>query len=88
MSSPGTLAEIVGPWQEPAWDSSLSARCREAWTKPIDRLSRQELATLLGQKIAVPQLLPIARLKLAPDRDDDTEFYDGELAAAIAQAEK
>lgn len=86
MTESRTLSEIVGPWHEPEFESGLIARCREAWPKPIDRLSRQELATLLRQKIAVTHLLPLAKQKIATP-DDATEMYDGELAAAIARAE-
>jgi len=30
-----TLAEILGPWVEPDWDSGLIARCRGAWFKSL-----------------------------------------------------
>lgn len=86
MSDCRTLTDIVGPWQETDFDSGLIARCREAWKKPIGSLSRAELATLLRQKIAVRQLVPIAKQKLQSS-DDDSEIYGGELAAAIAHAE-
>lgn len=87
MSDDRTLSEIVGPWEDPSFESGLIARCRAAWTKPLTSLSREELATLLRQKIAVTQLLPIARRKI-DEQDDDSEMYDGELAAAIESAEK
>lgn len=82
-----TLAQIVGPWVEPEHDSGLIARCRAAWGKQIGTLNRAELATLLRQKVAVTYLAPVAWLKLA-EADDGTEFSEGELAAALQEAER
>ena len=45
-----SVAEILGPWVEPSFDSGLIARCRSAWNKPLRDLSREELATLLRQR--------------------------------------
>ena len=82
-----SLSDILGPWVEPNWDSGLIARCREAWNKPLQTLSRQELATLLRQRFALARLLPVAKGKLQ-DADDDTEMFDGELQEAIEYATK
>lgn len=82
-----SVADFLGPWVEPDWDSGLIARCREAWSKPLRDLSREELATLLRQRFAVEHLLPVAQKKLQ-DADDDTEMFDGELAEAIEYAHK
>ena len=82
-----SVADILGPWVEPDWDSGLIARCREAWSKPFRDLSREELATLLRQRFAVEHLVPVAQKKLQ-DADDDTEMFDGELAEAIEYAQK
>ena len=79
MKDSRTLTEIVSPWEEPEFDSGLIARCRKAWKKPIESLSREELATLLRQKIAVEQ-------QKIEAIDDDSEIYDGELSAAIDHA--
>jgi hypothetical protein len=88
MNEDRTLSEIVGPWEETKFESGLITRCRDAWTKPIGSLNREELATLLRQKIAVSWLLPIARKKVEDRSDDDSEMYEGELAAAIEYAQK
>lgn len=82
-----SIADILGPWVEPNFDSSLITRCREAWNKPLRDLSREELATLLRQKFAVEHLVPIAKKKLQ-NADDETEMFDGELAEAIEYAIK
>ena len=83
-----SVADILGPWVEPDWDSGLIARCREAWNKPLQNLSREELATLLRQRYAVEHLLPIAKKRLADGDDDDTEMFDRELAEAIEYASR
>jgi hypothetical protein len=82
-----SLAQILGPWVEPDWDSGLIARCRGAWSKPLRELSREELATLLRQRLGVEHLLPLARRKLQ-ETDDETEMFDGELAEAIEHANR
>jgi hypothetical protein len=78
-----SVSDILGPWVEPDWDGGLIDRCRSAWDKPLTELSREELATLLRQRIAVEHVLPIAKQRLQDGADDDTEMYDGELVAAI-----
>jgi len=83
-----SLAEILGPWVEPDWDSGLIARCRGAWNKPLGDLSREELATLLRQRFAVEELLPVAKKRLEHDIDDETEMFEGELKEAIEYASK
>ena len=83
-----SVADILGPWIEPDWDSGLIARCRSAWNKPIQNLTNQELATLLRQRFAVTHLLLVASERVQDGFDDDTEIYDGELASAIEYARK
>ena len=83
-----SLAEILGPWVEPDWDSGLIARCRGAWNKPLRDLSREELATLLRQRFAVEELLPVAKKRLEHGIDDETEMFEGELKEAIEYASK
>jgi hypothetical protein len=80
-----SVADILGPWIDPDWESGLIARCREAWNKPLRELSREELATLLRQRFAVEYLLPVAKKKLE-HVDDQTEMFDGELQEAIEDA--
>jgi hypothetical protein len=82
-----TLSDILGPWEEPPFESGLISRCRNAWTKPIVTLTRQELATLIRQKIALESLIPIAKMKIQ-EPDDDSELFEGELAQAIKDANR
>ena len=81
-----SIADILGPWSEPDWDSGLIARLRQAWNKPLRDLSSEELATLLRQRIAVEQILPVAKKRSADIFYDETEIFDGELQEAIEDA--
>jgi hypothetical protein len=83
-----SIADILGPWVEPDWDSSLIERCRNAWNKPLRELTNQDLATLLRQRFAVQHILPIANKRVMDGFDDDTEIDDGELERAIEYASK
>jgi len=86
MANDPSLANILGPWIDPNWDSGLVNRCKSAWNKPIQTLTNEELATLLRQRFAIEHLLPIAKGRLETSFDDDTEIYEGELRAAINYA--
>ncbi len=82
-----TLAEIVGPWEEPEFESGLIDRLRDAWSKPISTLTNHELATCLRQNIAPENLMPIARDHVRQRVDDQSEIDDGELARAIDETD-
>ena len=81
-----SLADILGPWVEPDWQSGLIERCRNAWSTPLPELTNEQLATLLRQRFAVEHLLPIAQQRVREGFDDDTELSDGELERAIEHA--
>jgi hypothetical protein len=83
-----TLAKILGPWQQPAFESGLIARCRDAWDKPLESLSRLELVTFLKQDFAADHVMPVAKKRLQDALDDDSEMFEGQLAEAVADAEK
>jgi hypothetical protein len=83
-----TLAQILGPWQQPDFESGLIARCRNAWDKPLESLSNHELVTCLQQDLAIAHILPLAKKRLHEKFDDDTELVDGQLAEALADPEK
>jgi len=82
-----SLAEIVGPWVESDFESGLIERIRNAWAKPIGTLTNHELATFLRQTIAIEQVLPIARRRVAKGFHDESELDDEELADATANVE-
>jgi hypothetical protein len=81
-----TAADIHGSWVDPGWDSALIDRVRRFWSVPISELPDAALALFLRQSIAVVPVLAEARRRLACVRSDDSESYDGELAAAVEAA--
>jgi hypothetical protein len=82
-----TAADIHGPWVDPGWESGQIDRVRPIWYKPIAELSNATLALFLRQRIAYGPTLAEARRRLAAGRDDDSEMYAGELAAAVETGE-
>ncbi len=85
---PLTLANILGPWKRPEIETGLIARCRKAWNKPLETLSNLELVTCLQQDLAVDHVISIAKRRLQDAVDDDSEMFEGQLAEAVADAEK
>lgn len=83
-----TIEEILGPWEDPGFDSSLIQRCREAWSKPIKELTNQEISTFLRQKMAIEAIAPIAKERIASGVEDGTEAWDNELQQALDHASK
>jgi hypothetical protein len=80
------VADIVGPWRQPDFESSLIARCRENWLIPAGELSNYVLATFIRQRIAWDITLPEARRRIATGFLDDTELCDDELFVAVSEA--
>jgi hypothetical protein len=81
-----SVADIVGPWVDPEWNSGLIQRCRKSWATPIRELSNEMLATFLRQDIATEIILEEASQRLLAGFEDESEIYEGELAAAVEKA--
>lgn len=80
-----TAADLHGPWTNPGWNSGLIDRARRYWSVPISDLPDAALALFLRQRIAVEPVRAEAQRRLAAGRADDSELYEGELAAAVAR---
>jgi hypothetical protein len=80
-----SVADIEGPWVETDWESGLVQRCRRSWNTPISELSNEMLATFLRQNLAVHVVFAEATKRLEMGYDDDSEIYDGELAAIVQE---
>ena len=81
-----SVADVVGPWAEPNFKSSLIERCRSNWLVPIGAVSNYVLATFIRQRVALALVLPEADRRIASGFTDDSELYDEELANAVADA--
>jgi hypothetical protein len=80
-----SVADIVGQWVDPDWDSGLIERLRRSWSTPINELSNEMLATFLRQRIATGIIMQEAIRRLETGFDDASEIYEGELAAAVSE---
>lgn len=79
-----TLDELDGPAWGPAPEptTSLVTRCHALRRRPLGTLTPADLRTLIGQRIALPFVLPLAVPLLLEDPLLDAYFYDGDLLAA------
>ncbi|MYN00833.1 hypothetical protein GTP41_01845 [Pseudoduganella sp. DS3] len=78
-----TVADIVGPWVDPGFESSLIDRCRDNWSVPVGEISNYVLAAFIRQQIALDLVVPEAQRRIASGYTDETEVLDDELALAI-----
>jgi hypothetical protein len=83
-----SVADIEGPWPDPNFESSLIQNCRRFWTTPVTELPNDIVAMYLRQNIAIELMVPEARRRLECGYDDDSELYEGALAAALQSATK
>ena len=81
-----SVADVVGPWVDPQFESSLIERCRRNWTVPVNELSNYALATFIRQRIALHLVVPEAKRRIEVGFTDGTELYDDELSVAISEA--
>lgn len=82
-----SVSTIVGPWQGDV-STGLMQRCRDSWEMSLGELSDLMVATFLNQQIAVVEMLKEAEFRLKRTERDDTEYFDGQLLEALAEAEK
>lgn len=88
MKTPQTVEDAEGPWRDPNFESGLIRRCRQYWSVLVGQLPNEAIATYLRQEIALALLIPEAKRRLEKGFDDDSELYVGELANALAGAER
>ncbi|WP_413665435.1 contact-dependent growth inhibition system immunity protein [Microbulbifer sp. CNSA002] len=71
-------------WGRPDFGSSLAAECRRLWSVPLAELSVENLRILIGQKIGLRFLVPVALDILAVNPLAEGDMYKGDLLANIA----
>jgi hypothetical protein len=84
-SQEASVAEIEGPWTESSFESGLIDRRKRYWSVPIVKLPNTILAMYIRQRIAISAIVPEARRRLSSGLNDDSEVYEGELAAALIE---
>lgn len=70
-------------WGEPTHETYIIVTCHEARQKPIESLSDEEIRCLIGQKIGLKYLLPIAIEMLADDPLVCVTHFEGDLLLAL-----
>jgi len=80
-----TIADIVGPWIEPDFNSSLTERCRNNRPVPVGTISNSVMATFIRQRIALSIVIPEAQGRIVAGFEDGTEILDDELLIAISE---
>jgi hypothetical protein len=79
-----TLAELEGPWPAPQLDDTgLVKTCHELRSKPIRAFSTEDLRIMVGQRIGLRFLVPIALDVLEQDPLAEGDFYPGDLLLAV-----
>jgi hypothetical protein len=81
-----SVADVVGLWVEPEWESGLVDRCKRYWSTPVNQLPDLLVATYLDQRIAMALMIDEARRRMESAARDDSELYDGQLAEAFRRA--
>ena len=75
-------------WEEPEFKSGLTMMCYRARKKKISELTEDEIITLIGQKIGLKYLLPVAAKKVEKYLEVLDEFYSSNLLDSIYNLEK
>ena len=70
-------------WGEPTHDTYIIVTCHEARQKPIESLSDEEIRCLIGQKIGLKYLLPLAIELLEEDPLICVTHFEGDLLLAL-----
>jgi hypothetical protein len=83
------LDELEGVvWGEPTFDSYLVTTCHRLRTKPVDDFSVEDLRIMIGQKVGLPHLIPLAVAVLERDPLAEGNYYPGDLLANVIGAEE
>jgi len=79
-----TLDDLDPPaWEEPPHPSHLVATCHRLRSKPIGALSNGDLRILIGQKIGLLWLVPLALEVLQVEPLAEGDLYPGDLLVSV-----
>ena len=79
-----TLDELdPPPWGEPTFDSHLVRTCHALRRKPLREFSVEDLRIMIGQRIGLRWLIPLALEVLEAEPLAEGDFYPGDLLAAV-----
>lgn len=75
-------------WEEPEFNSYVVQTAHNARKKPLSQLSDEEIRLLIGQKIGLKHLLPIAVEKLEENIMLEASLYEGDLLESVLRLDK
>jgi hypothetical protein len=79
-----TLQEIEQhDWGEPTYDSYLVTTCHRLRRKPLDEFTAEDLRIMIGQKVSLPILMPLAVEWLEREPLAAGHYNEGALLAAV-----
>ena len=70
-------------WDEPTFNSYVIITCHKARQKPLKFLSNEEIRCLIGQKIGLRFILPIAVDILKNEPLIDITYFEGDLLLTL-----
>ena len=84
-----TLEELENNvWEEPEYDSHLVKTCHELRKIPLCELTVENIRMLIGQKIGLEYITPIALEYLEENPWSMGDFYDGDLLVNVLKIDK
>jgi hypothetical protein len=79
-----TLQELAGEdWGEPTYPSSLVITCHRLRRKPVGDFTPADLETMVGQRIGLECLMPVALQVLIDDPLVMGDYYPGDLLRTV-----
>ncbi|MEO1132786.1 MAG: contact-dependent growth inhibition system immunity protein [Cyanobacteria bacterium J06639_1] len=85
MDRAQSLEELEGDrWGEPTFPSRLARECYQLRRVPVKQLSAENLRLLVGQKVGLEYLIPVALDLLESDPLAGGDLYRGDLLQAVA----
>jgi hypothetical protein len=83
-----SIEELEGvDWGEPTFESSLVATCHRLRRKPLNLFTAEDLRIMIGQKISLPYLIPLAVERLEEEPLVEARFFRGDLLAVVLRVE-
>ena len=84
-----TLQELEDcDWGEPVFRSSLVVACHELRRKPLNQFTAAELRRMIGQRMGLEFLVPIALDLLEKNPLVNAYFYPGDLLSVVLKVDR
>lgn len=82
-----TLDQLEGVvWGETDFGSYLFTTIHRLRTKPLDEFSIEDLRIMIGQKIGLPYLIPLAVAELECEPLTQGDYFQGDLLSSVIDA--